>query len=189
MCGLFEDVSLNMYLLEHIDECNGYKYISKLSTSFLNFLERRGRLRLIPSRNGNSSWMKRYYLLFKGSSVTEKRWYTRWVPFNVMIHHIVESDEEDIHNHPWPFFVLILKGGYWEYTNSGKHWRGPGFWALRFPNHFHRIELKDEDGSWSLFIRGPKIRNWGFRVEDEFIPHEEYLKSKLDVVPLNEQIK
>ena len=87
------------------------------------------------------------------------------------------------------FFVLILKGGYWEYTPKGKFLRKPGFFALRFPSHFHRIELVDKkEGSWSFFVRGPKTKDWGFRVDNEFISHNLYLKNKYESCPLEEQI-
>ena len=178
-----------MYLLEHIDECQGYGYLNKGVKMFLHFLEKRGRMRLIPSRDGSGAWMKRYYLLFKGTSVTKDAWYKKLIPFNAMIHHVVESDEEDLHNHPWPFFVFILKGGYWEYTPKGKFLREPGFFALRFPSHFHRIKLVNEkEGSWSFFVRGPKTRNWGFIVDNEVVPHQEYLKTKYDSHPPEDQI-
>ena len=85
---------------------------------------------------------------------------------------------------------MILKGGYWEYTEKGKFWRGPGFFAFRYPTHFHRIELKDEEeGSWSFFVRGPKIRDWGFKVNGKFIPQDVYLKEKIEKVPLEKQIQ
>ena len=180
---------VRMYLLEHLHECQGYGYIQRFARGFLSMLERNGRMRLIPSRDGTGTWMKRYYLMFKGSSVTAESWYKKLVPLNIMLHHVVESDEEDLHNHPWPFFVFILKGGYWEYTPRGKFLREPGYWGIRLPSHFHRIELVNEkEGSWSLFIRGLKVRDWGFRVDNEVIPHKEYLKEKYEKSPLSEQL-
>jgi hypothetical protein len=35
----------------------------------------------------------------------------------VKLHHILRSDDDrDLHDHPWSFLSIVLKGGYWEHT-------------------------------------------------------------------------
>ena len=51
----------------------------------------------------------------------------RWFPFNIFLHKILKSDLGDLHDHYWSYFTIILKGGYWETTENGRFWRGPGY--------------------------------------------------------------
>jgi hypothetical protein len=39
---------------------------------------------------------------------------TKW--FSIKLHKIILSDDVCTHDHPWPFFTIILKGGYFEWT-------------------------------------------------------------------------
>jgi len=88
-------------------------------------------------------------------------------PFNITLHKVLESDEPQLHDHPWDWGALILKGGYWEHTPQGKFWRGPGSLRFRKAEDLHWLELaKDKDGKnipcWSLFYMGKKQKEWGF---------------------------
>lgn len=38
--------------------------------------------------------------------------------FSIKLHNILISDEECLHNHPWAFISIILKGGYREHTRA-----------------------------------------------------------------------
>lgn len=38
--------------------------------------------------------------------------------FSIKVHNILISDEECLHNHPWAFLSIILKGGYREHTKA-----------------------------------------------------------------------
>ena len=73
---------------------------------FLNFLERRGRKRIVPDRQSNEPYLERYYVFLKDRDR---------FPFNVFLHKFLKSDPDDVHDHPWPYATLILKGGYWEW--------------------------------------------------------------------------
>lgn len=92
--------------------------------------------------------------------------------FNIYLHHILRDDDDRaLHYHPWASCSIILKGGYWEHTFKGKFWRKP--WRIYFRRACaaHRLELEkqyfdyfppDNKPCWSLFITGPKVREWGF---------------------------
>ena len=109
------------------------------------------------------------------------RWYViprnRWM--NVYLHKIVRDDDDRaLHDHPWWFASLVLRGGYRELIRHGNSLTGmidphqtierrPGSVAIRTTNEAHRVELfRDAGGkpipSWTLVFTGRKVREWGF---------------------------
>ena len=143
----------------------------------LKLLEKLGRKRIIRDRDGIHPYMERYYLLFKDKLTEDDP--ARELPFNLMLHRICLSDPDDLHDHPWWYATLILKGGYWEFTPQGRFWRGPGHFRISAPHSLHRIEIPvGSEGSWSLFFRGFKIRKWGFVRNGQWVDHKHYLKDR-----------
>ena len=53
------------------------------------------------------------------------------------------------------YITIILKGGYWETTSKGKFWRPPGYIGFRSADHLHRVDLKPNTSTMTLFIPGP----------------------------------
>lgn len=131
------------------------------------------------------------------------RWAINTPLFGVKLHHILRSDEDrDLHDHPWSFLSVILRGGYWEhqatepltgpvtdprcdlrYTATGRpvttrRWYGPGSVLWRPSPSPHRLELPAGQSAWSLVITGPKNREWGFRTICGWIPSGEYWRAK-----------
>ena len=134
---------------------------------FLNLLERWGRKRVVLDRHSNEPYLTRYYLFLKDR---------RWFPFNVFLHNFHKGDLDDLHDHPWPYCTIILKGGYWEHTAAGERlWRRAGTIRVATPRSLHRIELEPGTDVWTLFIPGPKVREWGFIRNGKWIQHERYL--------------
>ena len=113
------------------------------------------RKRVILDRIGQKPYLVRYYLFLKDR---------KWFPFNIFLHKFLQGDPDELHDHPWPYFTLILRGGYWEITPKGRFWRGPGHMRINGPNSLHRVELEPGIYAWTLFIPGPKLREWGFVV-------------------------
>ena len=67
------------------------------------------------------------------------------------------------HDHPWPFVTAVLRGGYSEEPcQCRSDWRGPGSVGHRRADTVHRIQVGPE-GALTLCIRGPKVRDWGWR--------------------------
>lgn len=129
-----------------------------------------GRYRIINDRIDHEPYLERYYLFLKD----RKRF-----PFNIFLHRFLKSDPDDLHDHPWEFRTLILKGGYWEYTKEGKFWRGPLTYRYAPLGTFHRVELdKNCPYCWTLFIPGRRVKDWGFETKDGWIHHEKYLTDK-----------
>ena len=148
---------------------------------FLDFLERLERKRIIMDRVNDQPYLERYYVFLKDRD---------WFPFNIFIHKFLKSDPDDVHDHPWPYATLILKGGYYEWTpqfdEQGRKfgeickWRGPGHFRICRANSYHRIELDPSVTAWTLFMPGPKKRDWGFLVNNKWIQHEQYLKERYE---------
>ena len=148
----------------------------------LKLLDRLGRKRIVMDRVENEPYLERYYLFLR-----EREQF----PFNVFLHKFLKSDPDDVHDHPWPYATLILKGGYWEWiphfdtvgrkTGEYQVWRGPGHFRVSKANSFHRIELDPDITAWTLFMPGPKQRDWGFLVRNKWIQWEQYLKQRKSV--------
>ena len=80
----------------------------------------------------------------------------------VYLHAIMRSDDDRaLHDHPWWNVSILLVGGYIEHTPNGPIKRRAGDVVFRRPAALHRLELNNGT-AWSLFIRGPKVREWGF---------------------------
>tara|TARA_B110000977_G_scaffold2808_1_gene3832 strand:+ start:1286 stop:1714 length:429 start_codon:yes stop_codon:yes gene_type:complete len=136
---------------------------------FLNFLESIGRKRVIPDRLSNEPYLTRYYLFLKERKV---------FPFNIFLHNFHKGDPDDLHDHPWPFITFILKGGYWEHTPTGRYWRAPGTVRFARSGQLHRVELEPGVDVWTLFIPGPKLKEWGFIDKGIWKHHKKYLSER-----------
>ena len=146
---------------------------------FLTWLDRLGRRRIVMDRIDNEPYLERYYLF-----LTERKYF----PFNIFLHRFLKSDPDDVHDHPWPYFTIILKGGYWEwipqFDSQGRKvgeiakWRRPGSFRWCSATSYHRIELDPEVECWTLFMPGPKQRDWGFLVRNRWVQWEQYLKNR-----------
>lgn len=90
--------------------------------------------------------------------------------FNVYLHKILRSDDDRaLHDHPWWNVSIILAGYYVEcLPGEVRKYRGRGSMVFRRATQAHRLELKwmrdkeQPEPVWTLFITGPKIREWGF---------------------------
>jgi hypothetical protein len=49
------------------------------------------------------------------------------------------------------------------------------------PKSLHRIELEPGIEPWTLFVPGPKLREWGFIKDGTWVQHEQYLKEKYEL--------
>lgn len=141
-----------------------------------------GLYRLIPDRIENKTYLHRYYLL-------STRWLAPVFPklsYRVVLHHCVLSDIDGMHDHPWKWWCKVLEGGYWETVpdENGRRkriWRDPSHgWRSQKAKDYHRLELPyDGASSWSLFIMGPKEKDWGFQDRDgNWIQWKEYIDNR-----------
>lgn len=95
---------------------------------------------------------------------------------NVYLHCFVGSDKrEELHDHPWWSVSVLLRGGMIEVmpapvTRGWQYWKRIKRWwpVVRGPKHAHRI-IVDVTPTWTIFITGPKVREWGFWGRDGWI--------------------
>ncbi|MBU6246512.1 MAG: hypothetical protein KGN77_02050 [Xanthomonadaceae bacterium] len=95
-----------------------------------------------------------------------RRWYVipRNRVFNAYFHHFLRSDDDRaLHDHPWCNASILLRGDYIEHRPG----RAPrlvreGGVYLRRASAAHRVELIAGRSVMTLFITGPKQREWGF---------------------------
>ena len=103
--------------------------------------------------------------------------FPRNVLFNVYVHEFLRSDDDRAHHdHPWLFNASYhLEGGYNEHTIVAGGAlvitpRQAGDWKFRWGKAPHRVELNGirlpglckEMPCWTIFITGPRVREWGF---------------------------
>lgn len=87
--------------------------------------------------------------------------------FAIKVHNILISDDDCLHDHPWKFISLILRGGYVEHTEKGSRIYHPGNILVRPAEFKHRLELHQP--AWTLVITFKKTRTWGFHTPTGFI--------------------
>lgn len=142
-----------------------------------------GRYRVIMDRVNGEPYLERYYVFLRDRDR---------FPFNVFVHKFLKSDPTDVHDHPWNFFTVILRGGYWEWrpqfdadgrkiTEVAK-WCGAGSFRRAGANTYHRIELDPGVTCWTLFVPGIKRRDWGFLVQNKWVQWQQYLQNRKESV-------
>jgi hypothetical protein len=107
-----------------------------------------------------------------------RRWYL--IPknryFNIYLHNILRSDQDhELHDHPWHSLSFLLQGEMREWHANGVkniHRFLPVFRRARFA---HRLERVQGD-IWTIFITGPKIREWGFHTFAGWVHWKTFLK-------------
>ncbi len=100
--------------------------------------------------------------------------------FSMNIHAIYKADEDrHLHNHPWNFMNIILKGSYIELLPNGKV-RLKTFLStsIRKADKFHKIGEVVSKSVYTLNFMWGKRKDWGYDVNGKFVQHEEYRKLK-----------
>lgn len=128
------------------------------------------------------------------------RWYliprNAWL--NVYLHKFLRDDDDRaLHDHPWAFVSIMLRGGYIEMTDAhpGRHGvrgfcacafcivrsvrRAPSI-AFRKATHTHRVILFDDGFGkrrpcWTVVVTGPKLREWGFYCPKGWVPWTKFV--------------
>ncbi len=106
-------------------------------------------------------YLFRYNFRPRGSVFRRKNW-------GVYLHHFVQDDDHEFHNHPFEAASLILTGGYYEWRRVGAQGVEcrevrPGTINRIRPDTFHRVELRDpKRGCWTLFFYWDRQASWGF---------------------------
>lgn len=95
--------------------------------------------------------------------------------FNIYYHRVLRDDiDRALHDHPWPSFSIMVRGSVREITPDGTREIHQGECVYRDEHFSHRLELIDGPCE-TLFITGPKIREWGFHCPQGFVPWHEFV--------------
>ena len=102
--------------------------------------------------------------------------------FNIYLHNFRRSDDDRaLHDHPWLNLSILLDGEYIEHTIApgGINRRiryAAGNLKFRGARSAHRVEL-NTGSCWTLFITGPRLRDWGFHCPNGWKPWQEFTKA------------
>jgi hypothetical protein len=107
--------------------------------------------------------------------------------FNIYLHHILRSDDDRaLHDHSYWNLSFLLQGSYKEilpvvpndpWWGTWSKIRATGDLVFRTAEASHRLELMNEGQAscWSLFVTGPRTREWGFACEKGWRPWKEFV--------------
>ncbi len=121
-----------------------------------------------PAFEGWEAWMRRRKswriiarhdqpYLERAFIVAQSRWNDA-----TFIHVFWDSDLDGLHDHPWPWERLILRGSYWEEHHDGTRTLcEQGHYVRRSARELHRVVV-EKSPVWTVFRHGPRERRWGF---------------------------
>lgn len=136
---------------------------------------------------------RRWYKDIPDDQQSTWQWFVNHCP-NAYLHCFLRDDDDRaLHDHPWAWCSILLQGAYIEHTidAGGIHRRrlreAPSI-KFSLPRRAHRVELLPAnptsmlaDGSaprlpaWTLFLMGPRLRNWGFHCPERgWVPWQEF---------------
>jgi hypothetical protein len=103
---------------------------------------------------------------------------TPW--FGVFLHKILLPDaDRDLHDHPWDFATLILRGGYEEQVPSSgpaagtRRWRAGSAHRVRATD-LHSVRRLFRVPTWTLVVVGRRQRAWGFATDGGWMSADAY---------------
>lgn len=103
--------------------------------------------------------------------------------FNIYLHEFRRSDDDRaLHDHPWWWCSIILKGCYTEVTKTPigssvmRRWQPFFEGAVRIhrPGFAHRLVIAHGTRCVTLFITGPRLREWGFHCPRGWVPWQKF---------------
>lgn len=108
---------------------------------------------------------------------------TPW--FALYLHQICKSDEDNaMHDHPWKFQSLILKGSYFEESTYPPNFDTmyfksyyPGDVVKHKANDAHKITILSKE-VWTLVLTSRSNRWWGYQTSNGWVDHISYRKAK-----------
>ncbi len=95
--------------------------------------------------------------------------------FNIYLHKIMHDDDDRaLHDHPWWSVSFLLKGQLREVLENKVRYPKLFIPVVRCAKLSHRLEVVKP--SWTLFITGPVIRDWGFHCAKKWVHWSDFVK-------------
>jgi hypothetical protein len=139
-----------------------------------------------------SVYLRRIYVFPKTTKDEERKnhWFVQLTGLSIFIHLILRSDEDRyVHDHPWPFFSLIFWNGYNEENlirQIGNFFLTKirvariGTVTVHKATDAHRLLLHNGKPTWTLFVHGRRIREWGFHTPTGWVVWHKYFQEVKD---------
>ena len=109
---------------------------------------------------------------------SQKPYLIRWhikLPLGraIYLHKLCMSDpDRDLHDHPWNFISILVRGTYREITPAGE--RQVRLFNVHKATDPHRVKL--EKPVYTILLRGKRRREFGFHTEEGWMHWREYNK-------------
>jgi hypothetical protein len=106
------------------------------------------------------------------------RWRIEFPFGSVRVHHWISSDDDRaVHDHPWWFVTLVVKGCYYDASEKGGDLLGLG--SVRFRPALHRHTVyPGPKGAWTILVTGRPVRAWGFWPKGKFVKANKWFLSR-----------
>lgn len=119
----------------------------------------------------------KYIITREDGKIYLVRWNIFQCPwFTIKLHKILKSDDACLHDHPWPFMSIILKGGYVEHVEKdgvkSSRIYHPFNILFRRAEHRHRLEIHQT--CWTFVITLNRVRQWGFWTKSGWVEWFKY---------------
>lgn len=112
-------------------------------------------------------------------------------PFGcIYLHKIYKADEDaHLHNHPWNYCSIVLKGTMIEETRGQHMIMRPMSFVFRRHDTYHKIKELLSPYVVTLFFTSKNNKEWGYDVDGTFVRHDTYRKMKNSGVLYEEPAK
>lgn len=121
-----------------------------------------------PSRKIRSFQLRWCEPLGKKECPYAYRWLLNLGLFSIRLHLWLRSDDKrHMHDHPWSFVTLVLRGSYVDVSPAGRDQLRWGSVRYREATHRHYVEVP-ATGALTLLVTSAPVRNWGFWVKGKF---------------------
>lgn len=129
-----------------------------------------GRRQKLSDKPPAFAFMKRFEIpTFDDDGLYLTRWRIVQTPwFSLYLHRFDAPDSRPtLHDHPWTFVSLMLRGGYMERRLNPHTMQVDEAHRVRWINRVrasdaHAIMTLARVPSWSLLLVGPRVRTWGY---------------------------
>ncbi len=103
-----------------------------------------------------------------------ERWILNFGVFTIRLHHWISSDDQrHLHDHPFWFVTMILKGAYVDISPTKSELLERGAIRFRKATHQHTVSVSPDE-CWTLLLTGREKREWGFWVDGRFRKRNRY---------------
>jgi hypothetical protein len=118
-----------------------------------------------------------------------RRWRLIQTPWFALYLHkvLLPDDDRHMHDHPYNFSSLVLRGGYKEVVDYGDGWSWGRSHKAGSIHHMkaewlHKIVSLKRVPTWTLLFVGRRRRTWGFWTENGWVAWHNYERETGNVV-------